>query len=64
MSQSQNHKVLSLLKEGAQLTPQQAWEALGITRLAARIHELRQQGHNIINLTPNGRHATYKLVTE
>jgi len=44
------------------VTPQDAWKE-GITRLAARIHELRRLGHEIGVDTSKG-YATYWLIEE
>ena len=43
---SQNTSILSALKQGP-LTPLYALQQFGVMRLAARIWELRQSGHNI-----------------
>jgi len=42
----QNGKVLEMLKAGERVTPRSAYD-LGITRLAARIHDIRKAGHNV-----------------
>jgi helix-turn-helix protein len=44
---SQNEIVLKHLKSGRSLTPGAALDRFGIFRLAARIHDLKQQGHRI-----------------
>jgi len=44
---SQNALVLKHLKSGKSLTPLTALSQYGIMRLAARIYDLRQQGHDI-----------------
>ena len=43
---SQNASILAALKRGP-LTPLYALQQLGVMRLAARVYELRQCGHNI-----------------
>jgi hypothetical protein len=43
---SQNEKILAALKRGP-LTPMEALERFGCFRLAARVGELREQGHAI-----------------
>ena len=43
---SQNEQILAALKHGP-LTPIEALERFGCFRLAARVGELRQQGHAI-----------------
>ena len=44
---SQKQEVLNHLKTGAHITPLEAIGLYGIYRLAARIFELRSEGHNI-----------------
>lgn len=45
---SQNAKVIDYLATGRSLTPLQALSRFGILRLGARVHQLRQQGHDIL----------------
>ena len=47
---SQNKLILQHLEEGHTLTPLGALEAFGTLRLAARINDLKNQGHTIINV--------------
>lgn len=64
MSETQNDQVLRYLKFGRRLTPMAALRLFGCFRLAARIHELRQHGHDIRHTTRevNGkRFAEYYL---
>lgn len=42
---TQKAEILSYLKAGGSLTPQDAWSLFGCTRLAARIYELRGDGY-------------------
>jgi len=44
---SQADRVLSYLESGNTITTLDAFKELGITRLGARIFELRQQGHPV-----------------
>lgn len=44
---SQEFAILSHLKEQKSITPIDALNQYGCFRLGARIHELKQQGHNI-----------------
>jgi len=63
---SQNQKILSYLKSGKDLSPITALNKFGCFRLAARISDLRNQGHTIwTNYITKGNKtfATYKLVT-
>ena len=53
-------QVLQLLKKKPQgLTSMDAWSALGVTRLAARIFELRNSGHVIRTQPERTKNATY-----
>jgi hypothetical protein len=44
---SQNAQILAHLKRGKGLTPQQALGYWGVMRLAARVNNLRDAGHDI-----------------
>ena len=44
---SQNTDVLNHLKKHKEISPMEAFEKFGITRLAAVVHELRHSGYNI-----------------
>lgn len=61
---SQTAQILAMLKRGP-VTPLDALRQANCFRLAARIAELRQQGHDIETetvTTPTGKHiASYKL---
>ena len=62
----QTKHVLSYLHLHGSVTPLEAFRDLGCMRLAPRILELRERGHNIETRTitaPNGkRYASYQLV--
>ncbi len=45
--ESQNKRLLKRLQEGKRVDPLSAWSVLGIYRLSARIHDLREEGHKI-----------------
>ena len=45
---TQTETLLSWLKDGHTITSMEAFELFGITRLSARIFELRKAGHNIV----------------
>ena len=47
MKNSQNKRLLAHLQAGNVVDPLKSWQTLGIYRLAARIHDLINQGHNI-----------------
>ena len=62
---TQTIQVLQMLKRGP-VTPQQALYSVGCMRLAARINDLRNQGHTILtDMVEDGgkRYARYRLVT-
>ena len=65
--ESQAKQVLRYLKEHPEgLTQIEATSMLQITRLAARISDLRQEGYHIYTTKEkhnNGYHARYKMVT-
>lgn len=47
MKNSQNKRLLAHLKAGNVVDPLKSWQTLGIYRLAARIHDLINEGHPI-----------------
>ena len=66
MTNSQKQQVLDILEAGGTITPMQAYEEYGITRLGAIIFDLRQEGYPIddVNKTVHGRaqpYSRYKL---
>lgn len=65
---SQAERILSHLKAGNRLTPREALDRFGCMRLAARIHELREAGHDIrdrsVTLSDGTRYAEYWLEEE
>lgn len=62
---SQQDAILEALKRGETLTPKDALERFGCFRLAARVRDLREQGH-LIETVPMGtrsaRFAGYRLL--
>lgn len=62
---TQASKILAYLRQGHRLTPLAALDLFGCYRLAARIHELRADGHTIVEQTiktPSGKRiAEYSL---
>ena len=44
---TQNEKVLNHLQNRGSITSMEAYDSYGITRLSARIKNLRDEGHNI-----------------
>jgi hypothetical protein len=65
MSNTQETIILNHLKEHKYITQWEAIQKYRITRLSARIYELREKGHNIItnHITENGKtFAEYNLI--
>jgi hypothetical protein len=61
---SQNERILNYLQKGKSLTPITALTKFGCFRLAARISDLRKQGHTIHTdtITKNKKtFASYKM---
>lgn len=62
--------ILSILRTGRSITSYEAFVEIGCTRLAARIHDLRRRGHNIVKTMIEGtdrngkpcKYASYKLM--
>jgi hypothetical protein len=64
---TQTEWVLSRLKRKKKLTAMDALNGCGCFRLAARINDLRRQGHNITteSVSQNGKvYARYRLATK
>ena len=65
MMNGQNKQILDHLKRGTSITPMGALRLYGCFRLAARIYELRADGHDIVTIkepTDDGKYiARYKL---
>lgn len=72
MSISQNDKVLQFMKMNGSITSMQAIQYLGVTRLSARIANLRERGIRIISKTVYARskddtpihYSVYSLVKD
>jgi hypothetical protein len=61
---NQTEQILQMLRKGP-VTPMDALRQVGSLRLAARIGELKREGHNIITemVTKRGKKfASYKLI--
>lgn len=60
--ETQNQRVLDYLRRHGSMTLADALNLRPpITRLAARISNLREQGHDIVNTQPGNRPAVYRL---
>jgi hypothetical protein len=58
---TQHEKLMGFFKSGKEITQAQAEGLFGVTNLAARVSELRSEGHSIYtNKTKNGKTA-YRL---
>ncbi len=61
--------ILAYMREYGKITPMEAWDNIGCTKLATRIGELRRAGHNIIGTRTEGlnrygettHYMTYRL---
>jgi len=60
---SQKSKVLSYIQEHGSITPIEALNHIGSFRLSARVFDLREDGHNIVNENTGKllKHARYAL---
>jgi len=58
---SQKNQVLKYIQKHGSITPIEALNNIGSFRLGARVYDLKQEGHNIINLNKSGneRFAKY-----
>ena len=66
MSKTQENIILDHLKENKFITTWEAIQEYRITRLSARIYELREKGYQILtkNITENGKtFAEYSLIS-
>ena len=66
MSNTQELQILNHLKKHKYITSWEAIQEYRITRLSARIYELREKGYQIItkNITENGKtFAEYTLIS-
>ena len=64
---SQNKQILHYLKSMGSITPIVALNEYGCFRLAARIKDLRDEGHNILTeivYNDNKKYARYCLINE
>lgn len=57
---TQTQRILAYLKSGRTLTPIQALRKFKTFRLAARVAEIRQLGHNVKTEMVDG-HARYRM---
>lgn len=59
---NQTEKVLSFLKSGRNLNPNQARSMFGVRNLRARVSDLRSEGYAVYTNTRRGK-TTYRLGT-
>lgn len=64
--QTQTARLLEYQRQHGSITPMQAWNELGIYRLAARVSDLQAQGHAILaeRVTVQNRHGEPCRVAE
>lgn len=68
----QNERIIEYLKQHGSITCHEALINLSVARLPSRIHELKQEGHQIITIRETGtnrfgekyHYARYKVVGE
>ena len=60
---NQNEKVLKYIDKFGSITTMEAFMALGVTRLSARIWDLRHEGYNIVSVQKSGTNRFGELVT-
>ena len=49
MKQTQNERILDYIEEFGSITSLEAMRDLGVMRLASRISDMRERGHNIVS---------------
>jgi len=57
---SQKKEILNHLKQGNKITPIDALKKFGCFRLAARINDLKKEGHRIVNVGSK-KYAEYEI---
>jgi Helix-turn-helix domain len=62
-NKSQSNRILAHLKSGKSITPMEALVKFSCFRLAARVHELKAQGHKIKQTTKNNRKTNKKFAS-
>ncbi len=58
---SQNKTILNYLKDGNNITSMQAFSMFGVTRLASRIWDLKQAGHEFTITRINKENTHYNI---
>ena len=56
-------KVLKYLRKYGSITPREALDSFGCMRLAARIHDLREEGYPIVSTTVHAENRDGEPVT-
>lgn len=54
---SQKQMVLDYIREFGSITPIDAFRDLGVTRLAAKVFELKKEGHDIDKVIETGKNS-------
>lgn len=52
---TQCEKIINYCKENGSITSMEAFSELGITRLASRVHDLRNAGYDVESTTVTGK---------
>lgn len=60
---NQKERLLEHLKQGLSINPLSSWRTLGIYRLAARVHDLKEDGHDIKKRTVSKKNRYGEKVT-
>ena len=61
---AQRDRIFARLKEGKSVTAIEALRDFQCFRLAARIHELRMEGHKIVSMPTSGNFVAYVLTQQ
>lgn len=72
MKETQCDRILDYIREFGSISTLEAFNDLGVARLASRIHDLKGQGYNIISTTKTTKnrfgetvhHSVYSLAEE
>lgn len=68
--QTQRKRIIEYMQKYGKITPMDAWDAIGCTKLSTRVGELKHEGYRIVGMWTNGinrdgqatRYKTYHLM--
>ena len=63
MKQTQCQRIIDYMTKFGSISTIEAFNDLGVARLASRIHDLKSQGYNIISETKTGRNRFGELTS-